>query len=87
MMWDSVLAELSSEKHAPQDPTVEPLDAEADVKANGSHKTDMLKQAKSHLYSILEHLPEGVCLLDRNWRPALVNPEAKEILRSIGRHG
>ena len=54
IIWEPVLAELRSQKHAPQDPTVESLDAEADVNANGLHMTDILEQAKSHLYSILE---------------------------------
>ena len=48
------MAELRSQKHAPKDPTVESLDAEADVNANGLHMTDILEQAKSHLYSIIE---------------------------------
>ena len=54
IIWEPVLAELRSQKHAPQDPTVESLDAEADVNANGLHMTDILEQAKAHLYSILE---------------------------------
>jgi signal transduction histidine kinase len=48
------------------------------------HLSQALQQSEARLRTLIEHLPEGVCLLDEAGQLVLANPAGREYLQALG---
>ncbi len=72
---DQLLSELSELRRKVTDLEARCADNEANERA--------LRRSEERLLSLAEHLPRGVCLLDKDWRVVFTNPIGKQDLAEL----